>query len=173
MQTLAVFILPLIIVLIPLYGLIKKVPVYEVFVDGAKEGFQIGVRIIPYLVAILFAIGMFRESGAMDFFTSALGPVLGWVGFPVEVLPMAIFRPLTGSGSVGVLADMIATYGEDSLFVKMAATMFGSTETTFYVLAVYFGAVGIRKVKYSVQTGLIADLAGIIASVTIVYLLFG
>ncbi|MDI6401863.1 spore maturation protein [Balneolaceae bacterium ANBcel3] len=173
MQTIAVFILPLIIVSIPLYGLIKKVPVYEVFVDGAKEGFQIGVRIIPYLVAILFAIGMFRESGAMEFFMSALGPVLGWFGFPVEVLPMAIFRPLTGSGSVGVLADMIAAYGEDSLFVKMAATMFGSTETTFYVLAVYFGAVGIRRVKYAVQTGLIADLAGIIASVFIVYILFG
>ncbi len=173
MQTIAVFILPLIIVMIPLFGLIKKVPVYEVFVDGAREGFQIGVRIIPYIVAILFAIGMFRASGAMDFLMAALGPVLGWVGFPVEVLPMAIFRPLTGSGSVGVLADMVATYGEDSLFVKMAATMFGSTETTFYVLAVYFGAVGIRKVKYSVQTGLIADLAGIIASVVIVYLLFG
>lgn len=173
MQTIAVFILPLIIVFIPIYGLLKKVPVYEVFVDGAKEGFQIGVRIIPYLIAILFAIGMFRESGAMDFLMMALGPVLGWVGFPVEVLPMAIFRPLTGSGSVGVLADMIAAYGEDSLVVKMAATMFGSTETTFYVLAVYFGAVGIRKVKYAVQTGLIADLAGIIASVVIVYLLFG
>ncbi len=173
MQTIAAFILPLIIVMIPLYGLIKKVPVYEVFVDGAKEGFQIGVRIIPYLVAILFAIGMFRESGAMEFFMTALGPVLGWVGFPVEVLPMAIFRPLTGSGSVGVLADMVAAYGEDSIFVKMAATMFGSTETTFYVLAVYFGAVGIRRVKYAVQTGLIADLAGIIASVIIVYLLFG
>ncbi len=173
MQTIAAFVLPLIIVMIPLYGLIKKVPVYEVFVDGAKEGFQIGVRIIPYLVAILFAIGMFRESGAMDFFMAALGPVLGWVGFPVEVLPMAIFRPLTGSGSVGVLADMVAAYGEDSLFVKMAATMFGSTETTFYVLAVYFGAVGIRRVKYAVQTGLIADLAGIIASVVIVYILFG
>ncbi len=173
MQTIAAFILPLIIVMIPLYGLLKKVQVYEVFVEGAREGFQIGVRIIPYLVAILFAIGMFRESGAMDFFMMALGPVLGWVGFPVEVLPMAIFRPLTGSGSVGVLADMVATYGEDSLFVKMAATMFGSTETTFYVLAVYFGAVGIRRVKYAVQTGLIADLAGIIASVVIVYLLFG
>lgn len=173
MQTIAAFILPLIIVFIPLYGLLKKVPVYEVFVDGAKEGFQIGVRIIPYLIAILFAIGMFRESGAMDFLMAALGPALGWVGFPVEVLPMAIFRPLTGSGSVGVLADMIAAYGEESLVVKMAATMFGSTETTFYVLAVYFGAVGIRKVKYSVQTGLIADLAGIIASVVIVYLLFG
>lgn len=173
MQTLAVFILPLIIVLIPLYGLIKKVPVYEVFVEGAKEGFEIGVRIIPYLVAILFAIGMFRASGAMDWMISGLRPVLSLVGFPADLLPMAIFRPLTGSGSVGVLAEMIETFGEDALVVKMAATMFGSTETTFYVIAVYFGAVGVKKVKYAVQTGLIADLAGIIASVVIVYWLFG
>ncbi len=173
MRTIAAFILPLIIVLIPLYGLLKKVAVYEVFVDGAKEGFTIAVRIIPYLVAILFAIGMFRESGAMEFFMMALSPILGFVGFPVELVPMAIFRPLTGSGSVGVLAEMIATYGEDSLVVKMAGTMFGSTETTFYVIAVYFGAIGVRRVKYSVQTGLIADLAGIIASVIIVNLLFG
>lgn len=173
MQTIAVFILPLIIVLIPLYGLIKKVPVYEVFVEGAKEGFEIGVRIIPFLVAILFAIGMFRASGAMDWMISGLRPILSLVGFPADLLPMAIFRPLTGSGSVGVLAEMIETFGEDALVVKMAATMFGSTETTFYVIAVYFGAVGIRKVKYAVQTGLIADLAGIIASVAIVYWLFG
>ncbi len=173
MQTIVAFILPIIIVFIPLYGLIKKVKVYEVFVDGAKEGFEIGVRIIPYLVAILFAIGMFRDSGAMEFFMMALGPVLGFVGFPVEMLPMAIFRPLTGSGSVGVLADMIATYGEDSLLVKMAGTMFGSTETTFYVIAVYFGAIGIRRVKYAVATGLMADLAGIISSIIIVNLLFG
>ena len=173
MESFAAFILPLIIVMIPLYGLIKKVQVYEVFVDGAKEGFTIGVRIIPYLVAILFAIGMFRESGAMTFFMTMLDPVLSPIGFPVEVLPMAVFRPLTGSGSVGVLADMVSQYGEDALVVKMAATMFGSTETTFYVLAVYFGAVGNRQVKYSVNTGLIADLAGIIASVIIVYLLFG
>ena len=173
MKTIAAFILPLIIVLIPLYGIIKKVQVYEVFVEGAKEGFNIGVRIIPYLVAILFAIGMFRESGAMEFFMAALAPVLGFLGFPVELVPMAIFRPLTGSGSVGVLADMISTYGEDSLIVKMAGTMFGSTETTFYVIAVYFGAIGVRRVKYAVQTGLIADLAGIIASVIIVNILFG
>ncbi len=173
MQTFAVFILPLIIVLIPLYGLIKKVPVYEVFVDGAKEGFQIGVRIIPYLVAILFAIGMFRASGAMDWMITGLRPVLSLVGFPADLLPMAIFRPLTGSGSVGILADLIAVHGEDSLIVKMAATMFGSTETTFYVIAVYFGSVGIRRMRYAVQTGLIADLAGIIASVAVVYWLLG
>jgi len=173
MQVLSILVLPVIIVLIPLYGLIKKVNVYEEFVEGAKEGFQIGVRIIPYLVAILFAIGMFRASGAMDWLVTLLDPVFSFVGFPVEVLPMAIMRPLTGSGSVGVMADLIAAYGEDSLIVKMAGTMFGSTETTFYVIAVYFGAVGIRKVRYAVQAGLIADLAGVIAAVAVCYWLFG
>lgn len=172
MEILSVFVLPLLIVSIPMYGLFKKVPVYEEFVTGAKEGFEIGVRIIPYLVAILFAIGMFRASGAMDGLIAILKPVLSWIGFPPEVLPMAIMRPLTGSGSVGILADLIATHGEDSLIVKMAATMFGSTETTFYVLAVYFGAVGIKRTRYAVQAGLIADLAGIIASVVVCYWLF-
>lgn len=173
MQVLSILVLPVIIVLIPLYGLIKKVSVYEEFVEGAKEGFQIGVRIIPYLVAILFAIGMFRASGAMEWLVTMLDPVFSWVGFPVEVLPMAVMRPLTGSGSIGVMADLIAAYGEDSLIVKMAGTMFGSTETTFYVLAVYFGAVGIKRVRYAVQAGLIADLAGVIASVVVCYWLFG
>ena len=172
-QTIAVFILPLLLVLFPVVGLIRRVKVYEEFVEGAKEGFQIAVRIIPYLVAILFAIGMFRASGAMEWFIKGLDPVLSFVGFPAEVLPMAIIRPLTGSGSIGVLADMINTYGEDSIIVKIAATMFGSTETTFYVLAVYFGAVGIRRTRYAVSAGLLADAAGIIAAVVIGYWLFG
>lgn len=173
MEIIAVFVLPLLIVLIPLYGMIKKVPVYEEFIVGAKEGFDIGVRIIPYLVAILFAIGMFRASGAMDWMIMLLDPVLSLVGFPAEVLPMAIMRPLTGSGSVGILVDMIQNYGEDSLIVKMAATMFGSTETTFYVLAVYFGAVNIRKTRYAVKSGLIADATGITMSILVCYWLFG
>ena len=128
--------------------------------EGAKEGFQVAVRIIPYLVAILFAIAMFRASGAMDFLARALAPVLGLIGFPPEVLPMAIIRPLTGSGSAGIVVDMIRQYGEDSIFVKMAAVMFGSTETTFYVIAVYFGAVNIRKTRHAVPVGLIADGVG-------------
>jgi len=172
MDVLSILVLPLLIVLIPMYGLFKKVPVYEEFVVGAKEGFDIGVRIIPYLVAILFAIGMFRASGAMDWMIALLEPVLSLVGFPAEVLPMAILRPLTGSGSVGILADLIATHGEDSLIVKMAATMFGSTETTFYVLAVYFGAVGVKRTRYAVSAGLLADLTGVIASIVVCYWLF-
>ena len=167
------FVIPAMLVGFPLYGLYKRVPVYEAFVDGAKEGFQVAVRIIPYLVAILFAIGMFRASGAMDFLASTLGPVLGLVGFPAEVLPMAIIRPLTGSGSAGLVADMIQQYGEDSIFVKMAGVMFGSTETTFYVVAVYFGAVNIKKTRHAVPVGLTADFAAMLIAVWVVRLLFG
>ncbi len=167
------FVLPLLIVGIPLYGLLRRVPVYEEFVEGAREGFDIAVVIIPYLVAILFAIAMFRASGAMEFFVEGLRPVLALIGVPAEVLPMAIVRPLTGSGSLAVLLDMVQRYGEDSLIVKMAATMYGSTETTFYVIAVYFGAVNIKKTRHAVPAGLLADAAGILASVYIVRWLFG
>lgn len=170
---LAYFVIPVIVVGFPLYGLYKRVPVYESFVEGAKEGFNVAVRIIPYLVAILFAIGMFRASGAMDFLVTSLNPLLTLIGFPGEVLPMAIIRPLTGSGSAGLVADMINQYGEDSLFVKMAATMFGSTETTFYVVAVYFGAVNIKKTRHAVAAGLTADFAAMIIAVWTVRLLFG
>jgi spore maturation protein B len=172
-SVLSYFVLPAIIVGFPLYGLYKKVPVYESFVEGAKEGFEVAVRIIPYLVAILFAIGMFRASGAMDFLIEVLRPVLALVGFPAEVLPMAIVRPLTGSGSAGIVVDMINEFGEDSIFVKMAATMFGSTETTFYVIAVYFGAVNIKKTRHAVPAGLVADFTAMLVAVWAVRLLFG
>ena len=170
---LSFFVIPVIVVGFPLYGLFKRVPVYESFVEGAKEGFDVAVRIIPYLVAILFAIGMFRASGAMDALVAVLNPFLALIGFPAEVLPMAIVRPLTGSGSAGLVADMINQYGEDSLFVKMAAVMFGSTETTFYVVAVYFGAVNIKKTRHAVPVGLTADIAAMIIAVWTVRLLFG
>jgi spore maturation protein B len=170
---LSYFIVPLILVGFPLYGLFKRVPVYESFVEGAREGFQVAVRIIPYLVAILFAIAMFRASGAMDFLIGVLDPVLSLIGFPAEVLPMAIIRPLTGSGSAAVVVDMINQYGEDSIFVKMAAVMFGSTETTFYVIAVYFGAVNVKKTRHALPAGLTADLAAMIIAVWTVRLLFG
>ncbi len=169
----SVFVLPAMIVGFPLYGLYKKVPVYEEFVEGAKEGFDMAVRIIPYLVAILFAIAMFRASGAMDFLIEGLRPMLAVVGIPAEVIPMGIVRPLTGSGSAAIVLDMINEFGEDSLLVKMAATMFGSTETTFYVIAVYFGAAGIKKTRHAVPVGLIADFAAFVMAVYVVTWLFG
>src|SRR5439155_21285841 len=139
-QIISTFVILGVIVGFPLYGIIKRVAVYEQFVEGAKEGFTMVVRIIPYLVGILFAMAMFRASGAMDFLTRGLRPLLDAVGIPTEVLPMAITRPLTSSGSIGILSDMIKQYGLDSLPVKMAAVIFGSSETTFYVIAVYFGS---------------------------------
>ena len=170
---LAVFVIPAIIIGFPLYGLYRRVPVYEEFVNGAREGFQVAVNIIPYLVAILFAVGMFRASGAMDFVFEGLRPLLTPLGFPPEVLPMVVTRPLTGSGSAGIMLDLIARYGEDSLIVKMAATMYGSSETTFYVIAVYFGAVNIRKTRHAVPAGLIADGFAAILSVYVVRWLMG
>ena len=173
MNLISYFVIPLMLVGFPLYGLYKRVPVYESFVEGAKEGFQVAVRIIPYLVAILFAVAMFRASGAMDALARFLSPVLEPLGFPAEVLPMAIIRPLTGSGSAAIVVDMINRYGEDSIYVKMAAVMFGSTETTFYVIAVYFGAINVRKTRHAVPAGLIADIAAMIFAVWSVRLLFG
>lgn len=167
MQQLTSLIIPLIILLIISHALVKRVAVYEEFVEGARDGFTIAVNIIPYLVAMLFAIALFRASGALEVLMNALSPIASWLGFPAEVIPMAIVRPLTGSGSVGVLAELISTYGEDSLIVKIAAVMFGSTETTLYVLAVYFGAIRIRNTSYALQAGLAADLAGFIAAVLV------
>ena len=170
---LSFFVVPLLLVAFPLYGLYKRVPVYESFVEGAKEGFQVAVRIIPYLVAILFAIAMFRASGAMEALTRALDPVLGLIGFPAELLPMGIIRSLSGSGSAALVVDIINRYGEDSILVKMAAVMYGSSETTFYVIAVYFGAVNIRKTRHAVPAGLIADVAAMLIAVWTVRLMFG
>jgi spore maturation protein B len=169
----SLIVLPIMIVGFPLYGLYKKVPVYEEFVEGAKDGFKVAVMIIPYLVAILFAIGMFRASGAMDFLITGLEPLLGAIGIPPEILPMAIIRPLTGSGSAGIVVDMIAAYGEDSILVKIAGTMFGSTETTFYVIAVYFGAVNVKKTRHAVPAGLLADFTAMVVAVYLVQIIFG
>ena len=167
------YIIPFLLVGIPFYGLIlKKIKVYESFVDGAKDGFDIAVRIMPYLIAILVAIGMFRASGAMELFISLISPFLNAIGFPPENVPLAIMRPLSGSGSLGLFTDLVNEYGTDSLFTKIGATMFGSTETTFYVLAVYFGSVGIRKSRHALIAGLIADAVGVIAAVYICKIIF-
>jgi spore maturation protein B len=167
------FIVPLMLFAIPVYGLFKRVPVYEEFVTGAKEGFGVATRIIPYLVAILFAIGMFRASGAMQWVMGGLRPVLDPLGIPPEILPMAITRPLSGGGSLGILGDMVKEHGVDSIFVKMAGIMYGACETTFYVVAVYFGAVGIKKTRHAIAAGLLADLAGVLLAVYVARLVWG
>lgn len=150
---------------IPLYGFCRKVKVYETFVDGAKEGFHIAIKIVPYLVAMLVAIGMLRASGAIDLLAKALSPVLALLGVPPEVLPLALVRPLSGSAANGVLADIVNTYGGNSLISSMAGTIMGSTETTFYVIALYFGAVSISRTRHAIPAGLVADFVGVLAAV--------
>jgi len=150
----------------------KKIKVYELFVEGAKEGFTVGVKIIPYLVAMLVAIAMVRASGALDVLTNLINPITNFIGMPGEVLPMAFMRPLSGSGSLGIMSELMTTHGADSLIGFMSSTMFGSTETTFYVVAVYFGAVNIRKTRYALPAGLMADAAGLIAAVIICNAIF-
>ncbi len=165
--------IPFLLSFFPLYAALRKVKVYEEFVEGAKEGFQVSVMIIPYLVAIFVAIGMFRAAGGIEMLTSALKPVLDLVGFPTELLPMCLVRPLSGSGTLGLFTDLVKEFGPDSLIALTGATIFGSTETTFYVIAVYFGAVNVRRTRHAVPAGLIADAVGIIASVIICRLMFG
>lgn len=160
------------IVGIPLYAAIKKINVFDAFIVGAKQGFDTSVSIIPYLIAMMVAIGMLRASGFFGLMDQWLAPVMAMIGMPPEVLPLALIRPFSGSASTGVMAELIHQYGGDSLIAKTAATMMGSTETTFYVIAVYFGAVGIRRTRHAIPAGLLADLAGILASVFICRYLF-
>ncbi len=156
-------------------ALVRRVNVYESFIDGAKEGFMIAIKIIPYLVAILVAIGVFRASGAMDFIIDGIGWTVAQLGINndfVPALPTAFMKPLSGAGARGMMVDAMNTFGADSFVGRLAATFQGSTDTTFYILAVYFGSVSIRKTRYAVTCGLIADFAGIIASIFIAYLFF-
>lgn len=157
-------------------GLRKKFNLYEAFVEGAQEGFKTAVKIVPYLVAILVAIGMFRASGAMDVITDALAAGIAALGFDADwvgALPTAIMKPLSGSGSRGMMVDLMSTYGADSFVARVSAAIQGSTDTLFYVLAVYFGSVGVRKTRYAVGYGLLADITGSIAGIFAAYLFFG
>lgn len=157
------------------YGFARRVRVYEAFVEGAKDGFQVAIRIIPYLVAILVAVGMFRVSGAMDLIITPLGALTGPLGLPADALPMALLRPLSGSGAYGILAAVLndPALGPDSYTGYLVSTIQGSTETTFYVLAVYFGAVGVRKVRHALAAALCADVAGVAGAVVICSALYG
>ncbi|MFK7696474.1 spore maturation protein [Paenibacillus sp. HJGM_3] len=164
--------IPIIVVLIPLYAFYRKIPVYETFVEGAKDGFDTAIRIIPPLVGMMVAISVFRASGAMDWILGWFRPVFDAVGVPSEVMPLALLRPITGSGSLAFTAELIKQYGADSMIGRIASTIQGSTDTTLYVLIVYFGAVGIRKGRYALKVGLFSDLVGFVASVAICLLIF-
>jgi len=165
--------IPFLIGFFPLYAALCRVPVYEEFVEGAKEGFQVAIRIIPYLVAIMAAVAMFRAAGGIALITKALEPALAAVSFPPDLLPLVLMRPLSGSGANGLFAELVQAHGPDSLIARMGASIMGSTETTFYVLAVYFGSVAVKRTRHAVPAGLCADLAGVVASVIICNLMFG
>ncbi|MCW8836695.1 MAG: spore maturation protein, partial [Rhodospirillales bacterium] len=174
-RSIAPWIIPGLMVVLLGFGAVRRVRVYECFVEGARDGFNVAVRIIPYLVAILVAVGMFRASGAMEMIVVPLGQVTALFGLPADALPMALLRPLSGSGAYGILASIIndPNVGPDSYVGYLVSTFQGSTETTFYVLAVYFGAVAVRRVRHALVAALCADVAGIAAAVAICSYLYG
>ena len=168
-------ILFLIIIAFIIAGIRRKINVYDAFIEGAKDGFQTAVRIIPYLVAILVAIGVFRASGAMDMLISGIEWLVAVCGGDTDfvgALPTALMKPLSGSGARGLMVDAMNTYGPDSFVGRLACIFQGSTDTTFYILAVYFGSVGIKHTRHAVSCGLLADLAGVLAAIFIAYFFF-
>lgn len=171
-KTLSIFAIPVFIIIILVYGYIKGVSVYEAFVEGAKEGLSTAFKVLPYLVAMFVAIGVFRASGAMDFIIKIISPTTNLVGIPSEILPLALMRPLSGAASIGILAELFKVYGPDSFVGRVASTMMGSTETIFYTISIYFGSVGIKKVGYTIAAALLADLAGFVSSIIICRLIF-
>lgn len=172
LEAVSVWSIPVLVACVSLYAIIKKVPVYSVFTEGAKDGFSTAIMIIPYLTAMLCAIGMFRASGAMDILCSWLAPVTNLIGLPSEVLPMGIMRSFSGGAAEGLMADLLATYGTQSQIGRIASVALGSTETTFYIVAVYFGSVGVSKTRHSIAAGLLGDLASLIASAIVVNLMW-
>lgn len=167
----AVFV-PLFIASIVIFGVFKKVAVYETFIEGAKQGLETVIRILPYVVGFVFAINIFTASGCFDYIAAALSPILKPVGIPPEILPLALMRPFSGSASIGILTSILQKYGPDSFIGRSASTLMGSSETLFYTTALYFGSVGIKRTRYTVPASLIAEAAGLIASVTLCNLIF-
>lgn len=175
MEVASSWIVVLLVVGIPLYGLAKGVKVYEAFVEGAKEGFAVALRIIPFLVAILAAVGAFRGAGAMDALARAISPVTEFLHLPAEVVPIALIRPFSGSGALGLLSNVFATpgLGPDSYAGRLGSVLQGSTETTFYVLSVYCGSVGIVRYRHALAAGLLADFTGLTASILLAHAIWG
>jgi spore maturation protein B len=164
MNTLSLWAIPALLVLIPVWGALRKVKVYDTFIEGAEEGLSVAVKIVPFLVGMMMALTIFRASGAMALIAGFIHPVTRLFGFPSEVLPLMIVRPLSGAGAIGVTVDLLKAHHPDSYIGRLASIMQGSTDTTFYVLTVYFGAVGIRKTRYAATVGLLADGVGFIAA---------
>lgn len=165
---LSTLMIPFFILMIVSYGLVQRVGVFDCFVSGAKEGIETTFRILPSLVGLITAVTVFRHSGALELITGALQPLLEKIRFPAEVLPLALMRPVSGSGALAIVQDLYATHGPDSFIGRAASVMMGSTETTFYTVAVYFGSIGVRRTRYTVKAALVADLFGMLLSVYLV-----
>lgn len=165
-------IIPMIIILIITYGMLKGVKVYECFIEGAKDGITICFKIFPYLLAMILAVTVLRESKALDYIISLVNPIVKYIGLPGEVVPLVLIKPLSGSGALGVFTDIINNYGADSYIGRIASTIMGSTETIFYTLTVYFGAVGIKKIRHTLWAAIIADLTAIVMAVIVVTFIF-
>ena len=166
-------IIPLFILLILTIGFLKNIKVYDCFVEGAKEGVSTALRVFPYLLTMLVAIGVFRASGALDYLLEILGPIFGLMGVPKEVLPLYLLRPLSGSGALAILTDILKNYHPDSFIGRVASTLMGSAETIFYTLAVYFGSIGIKEYRHTLPAALLADFSALVASVVICSWVFG
>lgn len=164
-KIISIGVMPVLFFLIIGYGLFKKVNVFDAFLEGAMDGLKTSVKILPALVGLIAAITMFRVSGGMEFITRLLAPVTNLLGVPSEVMPLALLRPVSGSGALAVVSDLLKTHGPDSLIGRITSVMMGSTETTFYTLAVYYGSVGIKDIRFTVKAALLADLTGMLASV--------
>ncbi|MDD6880791.1 MAG: spore maturation protein [Firmicutes bacterium] len=172
LEAISIWSIPVLVACVSLYAIIKKVPVYSVFTEGAKDGFSTAVMIIPYLTAMLCGIGMFRASGCMDFVTDLLSPITGLIGCPGEVIPMMIMRSFSGGAAEGLMVDLLDQFGTQSQIGRIVSVGLGSTETTFYIVAVYFGSVGVSKTRHSIAAGLLGDLASFLAAVIIVNLMW-
>ncbi|WP_174734058.1 spore maturation protein [Mesobacillus harenae] len=171
-SAISLWFIPVLIGFVLIYGTIKQVPTYESFVEGGREGIKIAVSIIPFLIGMMVAISVFRASGALDFLMDFIRPGMEMVGIPPEIVPLAIIRPISGTAALGMTSDIIGVYGPDSFIGRLAAVLQGSTDTTFYVLTVYFGAVGIKKMGDALKVGLLADLVGIVAAIVVVTVVF-
>ncbi len=173
LQEFPTWVVPMFIGAVVVFALVRRVNVFEAFVEGASEGVPMAVKLVPYLVAMIVAVGLFRDSGAMDMLSRALLPLLEVIKLPAEILPLAILRPVSGTSALAVTTDILHSYGPDSFLGRLASTMQGSTDTTLFVLTVYFGAVGVRQTRHALSVGLIGDLSGVLASVYICTVVFG
>lgn len=173
LTSISTWIIPCFILLVLLIASMKKLPTYELFVEGGKEGIQMAFSLLPFLVGMIASIAILRSSGALEAFIHLITPLLMFFGIPPEIVPLAIIRPISGTAALGMTTEITATYGPDSFVGRLAATMQGSTDTTLYILTIYFGAVGIQKMRYALKVGLLADLVGIMTSIIIVKLVFG